>query len=82
MTEGDPSIERMKSLVEAVRCRNLQGVDYQTLLDEMHLSHDLTEDQVCDLVNEALDRGYIYEPLLGVFKVDAEMPLVFQTARG
>ena len=69
-TDGDPRAARMKSLVEAIRLRSVKGLDYQTLLDEMHLAHDLTEDQVSDLVNEAIDQGYIYEPILGVFKVD------------
>ena len=60
---------RVVAAYEAIRCRSLKGLDHKTLVDEMFLSHDLDNDQVDDLINEMLDRGLIYEPLLGIYKI-------------
>ena len=61
--------EHIQTAYEAARCRRYRGVDHETLCNEMFLAHELEQDQVDDVINEMLDRGIIYEPLLGHYKV-------------
>ena len=61
--------EHMRTALEAARCRRYKGVDHETLCNEMFLAHDLEQDDVDDVINELLDRGLLYEPLLGIYKV-------------
>ena len=63
-----PCKEPLATLVECIRVRSYEGLDHQTLIDEMFLAHDLSQDKVDDLINEALDQGHIYEPILGHYK--------------